>query len=128
MAHPQRLDTDRYYDGGCIEGEPTEKQYREAERQAAADRQSEELNEVLICITQARGGIKIAAKDGRTVEIQPLVKEIVVSARALIQEAYNHLYVANMQSLPSDDQIIMEHVRHAQMLTKLALDATKEAA
>jgi hypothetical protein len=38
-----------------------------------------------------------------------------------VKEARNHLYAAMVQSIPSDDQIIMDHVRDAYDLLEVAL-------
>ena len=35
-----------------------------------------------------------------------------------LEDIYVHLYAADRQSLPSDDQIIMQHVREALAITK----------
>jgi len=45
-----------------------------------------------------------------------------------LREIEAELYIANLQSLPTDDQIIMDHVREALRLTKDLLQQTKEAA
>lgn len=40
---------------------------------------------------------------------------------AAVTKARNHLYAAMVQSIPSDDQIIMDHVRDAYDLLEVAL-------
>ena len=52
--------------------------------------------------------------DGRcTMNCGPAIK------KNLLEEAYSHLVGAEAQSLPSDDQIIMDHVRSAIALLKV---------
>jgi len=45
--------------------------------------------------------------------------------RELILEIHGHLGAAIIQSLPSDDQIIMGHVREAYAMLRTILEGTK---
>jgi len=50
-----------------------------------------------------------------------LIKEVLLS----LNEIYGHLGAAEIQSIPSDDQIIMNHVRDAKRITETTMILVK---
>jgi len=98
------LDTDRYYDGGDLRGELSPRQVEAIEHRKALDQIVGELDDALQCLHQAADELR------HVLQIHTkLVEECV-------REAQTELQVADRQSLPEDDQIIMGHVRMAEAL------------
>jgi hypothetical protein len=102
-------------------GDLTWREMETVSRDLAAKCQASTLNQALACIAEAQFLIGRAAKFGRMAESRPLTGQIAREARKLICSSYNHLYAADVQSLPTDDEIIMGHVRKAKSRLKRAM-------
>lgn len=104
--------SDRYYDGGIIKGELSDRELEAIERQQAADARSAELNEALICITQAADSLKAAAR-----------WECNHLAIANLASANGHLRCAHQYAPVDTDGLTMEHLRAAQALVETTLES-----
>jgi len=72
-----KLDTDRYYDGGIIPGELTDRELEAMDAQQAADNRSALLNEALVGIVQVRASLAEAERYTRLAATDsPLVAQV----------------------------------------------------
>lgn len=104
--------SDDYYDGGIIPGELTDRELLAIERQRAKDHRSAELNEALVCITQAADSLRAASKWERN-----------HLAIANLSSANGHLLCAHRYAPVDTDALTMEHLRAAQALVETTLQS-----
>lgn len=104
------LDSDRYYDGGIIPNELTDRERKDRDEQEAREHVKAELEDAQGCLKQAADSVTAAAVWERQARIS-----------CCLWGARGHLLVADRQSSASDDAIVLGHIREALALLEVAL-------